>query len=220
MIILLANLNINAVKAAEQQAVDLTTAISVSQPNQGDEDLISGRELKTKTIAEVAAIYQIDVQTYAQKLSEFLGYQIKPNDSFQILHDNYGLEPSTAKDIAISLQTNTPFNQSGNNNKNKTEKSTYHLVLIAIFLSIFYLITAQLSKKGVITVLQHRKIWNWILLLSFLISGGLGVLLIIKENFGQAIPLPFSIVYWHAEIGIVMLVSSIFHILGRWKLLK
>ncbi len=215
--------SITAAVAAEKNLLQLNTynqtAAQQQIPNQTEEELISGRELKTKTVSEVAKIYGIDAQTYAQKLSDFLGYNIKPNESFQLLHDNYGLEPSVAKDIALSLKTNTPLKINTDSN-NKDGKPTYHLILIAIFLTIAYLITWQLAKKNIITIAQQRKIWNWVLLLSFLISGGLGVLLIIKENFGRIIPLPFSIMYWHAEIGIVMLVSSIFHILGRWKLLK
>ncbi len=218
---LLTVFNINKTNAAEQDFSPKTTVTTITENAKppADEDLISGRELKSKTVSEVAKIYEIAPQAYAQKLSEILGYKIKTTDSFQLLHDNYGLEPSVAKDAALSLKTGAPL-ETNFKSKEAKDKPTYHLVIIAIFLSILYLITAQLAKKGAITVLQHRKIWNWILLLSFLISGSLAVLLIIKENFGQAIPLPFNIVYWHAEIGIVMLVAAVFHVLSRWKLLK
>ena len=93
-------------------------------------DLISGKDLKTKTINEVAEIYLINVNEYTKKLSEYLEYNINPNDSFQLLHDNYGLEPSMAKEIAISIKSGTQINLLETNEKQ--HKKTYHFLLISI----------------------------------------------------------------------------------------
>ena len=59
----------------------------------------------------------------------------------------------------------------------------YHLIPISLFLIIIYLITYTLTKKKIISIINHKKIWNILLLISFLISGILGILLIIKINF-------------------------------------
>jgi len=47
----------------------------------------------------------MDAAEYAKELSEYHRINIKPTDSFQLLHDNYGVEPSVAKDIAVSTKT-------------------------------------------------------------------------------------------------------------------
>ena len=60
--------------------------------------------------------------------------------------------------------------------------------------------------------MNHRKIWNALLLITFLASGILGILLVIRINFGVAIPLPFNVMFWHVETGIAMFMISIFHI--------
>lgn len=97
-------------------------AQTTSEQNISGEDLISGHDLKTKTVKEIAEIYEIDPKVYAQKLSEILGYKIKENDSFQLLHDNYGLEPSVVKDTALALKTNSNFTPENIENKNHLRK--------------------------------------------------------------------------------------------------
>ena len=103
---------------------------------------------------------------------------------------------------------------------NKQHKKAYHFLLISIFLILLYLISHILSKKKIISIVNHRKIWNIMLLITFLISGLLGILLVIKINFGTVIPLPFNILFWHVEVGIAMFVISIFHILWHWTYFK
>ena len=103
---------------------------------------------------------------------------------------------------------------------NKQTTTTYHLLLISLFLILLYFTTYILSKKKIISVINHRKIWNFLLLISFLISGLLGIFLIIKINFGITIPLPFNTLFWHVEIGIAMFVISMFHTLWHWSYFK
>jgi len=99
-------------------------------------------------------------------------------------------------------------------------KETYHLLPVSLLLIILYFISYILSKKNVISTATHRKIWNMLLLVTFFISGLLGVLLIIKIDFGIVIPFPFDILFWHVEAGIAMVVISIFHILWHWQYFK
>lgn len=177
---------------------------------------ISGQELKEKTVAEVAEIYEIDADEYAQALSEYYGATIKQISSFQLLHDNYAVEPNVAKDIAIFVETGKDVSISEPSGKNKMER-TYHLIPISIVLILLYIISHILSKQKVISVVNHRKIWNILLLITFLASGILGILLVIRINIGAIIPLPFNILFWHVEIGIAMFAISVFHIIWHWK---
>ena len=96
----------------------------------------------------------------------------------------------------------------------------YHLLPIPLFLVILYFITFVLSKKKIISVVNHRKIWNILLVIAFLISGILGILLIVKINFSTEISLPLNILFWHVEFGIAMFAISIFHILWHWTYFK
>ena len=110
----------------------------------------------------------------------------------------------------------TAISESANNKKERV----YHLLPISLLLIILYAITDILSKKKIISVVNHRKIWNILLLITFLISGILGILLVIKINFGAVISLPFNILFWHVETGIAMFAISIFHILWHWAYFK
>ncbi len=190
--------------------------VRVSEENV--DNLISGSELKSKTVSEVAEIYQIEANKYAEKLSEYYGSKINPNYSFQLLHDNYGMEPSIVKGIAASIKLGTPIDVVEANEEEN--KGVYHLLSISLFLIVLYFISHILSKKKIIKIITHRKIWNILLLITFLISGILGILLIVRINFGSIIPLPFNILFWHVEIGIAMFVISIFHISWHWAYFK
>ena len=101
----------------------------------------------------------------------------------------------------------------------KQNKMIYHLVPISLVLILLYFITHILSKKKIISIVNHRKIWNILLLITFLLSGISGILLIIKINFGITIPLP-NILFLHVETGIAMFVISIFHTLWHWSYFK
>lgn len=103
---------------------------------------------------------------------------------------------------------------------NKQNTMTYHLIPISLFLIIFYAITRILVKKKNISVVNHKKIWNVLLLISFLISGILGIVLIIEINFGTKFLLPFNILFWHVEIGIAMFIICMLHIIERWNYFK
>ncbi len=96
----------------------------------------------------------------------------------------------------------------------------YHFIPISIVLIILYIITFTLFKLKIFTRITHIIIWNCILLISFILSSILGILLIIRVNFGLPISLPLNILFWHVESGIVMMVIGIFHIIYNWRFYK
>ena len=93
----------------------------------------------------------------------------------------------------------------------------YFFIPIALLLVVLYLISLILSKKKKIKAVQHRKIWNLLLLITFLVSGILGILLVLKVSFGIEIPSYSNALLFHVEFGIAMTFISIFHILWHWK---
>jgi hypothetical protein len=131
-------------------------------------------------------------------------------------HSQLALEDRSDK--IADAQTTKEINTS--DTKDKQQKSVYHLLPISLFLIVLYAISHVLSKKKIISVVNHRKIWNFLLLITFLISGTLGILLIIKINFGiTALPW-LNVLFWHVEIGIAMFAISIFHIFWHWAYFK
>ena len=48
------------------------------------------------------------------------------------------------------------------NKEDKQQKSIYHLLQIPLFLIVLYVISHVLSKKKIISVVNHRKIWNFL----------------------------------------------------------
>lgn len=93
----------------------------------------------------------------------------------------------------------------------------YHIIPIAVILIILYLLTHILSKKDVIKVADHRKLWNWALLATFAVVGILGLILAMCINYGWEVPFSTKTLFYHVEIGIAMAVISIFHILWHWN---
>jgi hypothetical protein len=84
-----------------------------------------------------------------------------------------------------------------------------------------YLITFSLYKFGLIKKIVHVNMWNFIIGLSFLISGGAGFLLLILIELGIKLPsINPQLMYWHVEVGITLTLITIFHFRDYWKVAK
>lgn len=97
-----------------------------------------------------------------------------------------------------------------------TSFKPYFLFLISGTILFFYLLTWYLSKRKFITKQLHRQIWNVLLLFTFLVSGLLGLFLVVQINYNFAIPFYRDILYWHVQFGIGMAIICIIHII--WHL--
>jgi hypothetical protein len=80
-----------------------------------------------------------------------------------------------------------------------------------------YLATFALYKGGIIKKALHVHLWNFIILLAFLISGGAGFLLMILMEMGFVSPINFDLMYWHVELGITLVLVTLFHFHIYWK---
>lgn len=197
------------------------TATQVAQATEEDPTVLSGGEIKIMSIQEVSTFYNISADLYAQKLSDLLGANVNANDEIQLLHDNLGLEPSAANDIAQSLVANSTVSPDQVVTEKIQEKATevanptknYFVWQIALAILGLYAITWALSKKGAIKPMLHKKLWNWILLVSIVPAIFFGLMLAIKVTYGVGFDLPFSLTYWHVTGGIVMSIITILHII-------
>jgi hypothetical protein len=80
-----------------------------------------------------------------------------------------------------------------------------------------YLLTYSLYKLNLIKRAVHINIWNMIIGLAFLISGIGGFILLILLEMGFKSPLNQQLLYWHVELGVSMVLISVFHFHTYWK---
>ncbi|MFA5532465.1 MAG: hypothetical protein WDA13_02625 [Candidatus Shapirobacteria bacterium] len=94
--------------------------------------------------------------------------------------------------------------------------ANYHFLLISCITILSYLFSFYLAKTKKIKNTTHCHFWNIILLISFLISGILGLILAFSIDQKVSIGWYLPFLRLHVEFGIVMALVSIFHIL--WHL--
>ncbi len=94
--------------------------------------------------------------------------------------------------------------------------TNYNFFLISAIVLSSYLVSFFLVKFEKITQIQHRRFWNLILLITFLVSCLLGLFLAfsIDQQISLKFYLPF--IWYHVEFGIIMSLVAVFHTL--WHL--
>ncbi len=95
--------------------------------------------------------------------------------------------------------------------------NTYPLFPVAVITVVAYLITRWFSGWGMITSNAHRKFWNSLLLVTFVVTALLGLLGVVKINYKLDIPQYDLFLRWHVIFGIGMAVISLFHFSWHWK---
>ena len=104
------------------------------------------------------------------------------------------------------------YSSNGKNEQIKTmHTKTYTNIFIVLITLAAYYLSFLLLKKKYITRLTHRKIWNIILFLAFIVSGLLGLFLVFQINFHFTTSLFQMLQSVHIFFGIVMAIVAIFH---------
>lgn len=99
----------------------------------------------------------------------------------------------------------------------KPKPHIYNLLAVGIPCVLLYLVSWIISRRRrLITPATHRKIWNVILLATFLVSCILGLLLTIFINYNIQSGWFLKFLHWHVDFGIAMTLIAIFHVL--WHL--
>jgi len=93
---------------------------------------------------------------------------------------------------------------------------TYSISPIALGLLLVYAASFALYRNKRIRVTTHRKIWNVLLLGSFLVVASFGLTMAIRRDYVLLFSVPFNLIFWHVEAGVVMTVVSVFHL--SWHL--
>lgn len=92
----------------------------------------------------------------------------------------------------------------------------YNVSPIAIALFAIYAASFVLYKTRRIGVGTHRKIWNVLLLVTFLTTAVFGLILAIRRDYVLLFNSPVNLLFWHVEAGVTMTVVSLFHL--SWHL--
>jgi len=101
----------------------------------------------------------------------------------------------------------------------KVGKNYYFMYLLIVTL-VFYFITYFLAKIKKIRMSFHRKLWNFVLLITFFACAITGIFLVLRIQYGFDLPLGFNKLFWHVETGIVMAIVSVFHIFWHLNYFK
>jgi len=96
----------------------------------------------------------------------------------------------------------------------------YDMLLSSIPFIGGYLLTYSLYKMDLIKKAIHINIWNMIIGLAFLISGIGGFILLILLEMGVTSPFNQQLLYWHVELGVSMVLITVFHFHTYWKSAK
>jgi hypothetical protein len=91
--------------------------------------------------------------------------------------------------------------------------SNYNFTLITIIVLVIYSISLYLSKIKKITLIQHRRFWNFVLLISFLVSCLLGLFLAFSVDHQLSLSWYLPLIWYHVEFGVVMSIVAVFHTL-------
>ena len=88
-----------------------------------------------------------------------------------------------------------------------------HYMVSPIAIAFFFIYGASfvLYKTKRMRIATHRKIWNVLLMATFLITGIFGLILTIQLDYELPFTIPFNLLFWHVEAGIVMTLISLFH---------
>ena len=93
----------------------------------------------------------------------------------------------------------------------------YPLLPIGILVLMLYLLSGLLVRLYIISQVLHRKIWNSLLLITFLVTGILGILQTVQINYKLEWPVTKTILLWHVDFGIALGCIRTFHFLWNRK---
>jgi hypothetical protein len=88
----------------------------------------------------------------------------------------------------------------------------YYVSPVAIAFLLVYGVSFALYRTKRLRVATHRKIWNVLLMATFLLCGILGLVLAVGITRTPPWELPTWLIVWHVETGIAMSFISVFHI--------
>jgi hypothetical protein len=95
--------------------------------------------------------------------------------------------------------------------------ASYHFFIIIIALLAAYGLSYLLVINCKLPLIKHRRLWNYLLLATFAISGLLGLVLTFLIDYKFSIAWYREFLWLHVEFGVAMAVIAIIHIIWHWR---
>jgi spermidine synthase len=89
--------------------------------------------------------------------------------------------------------------------------TAYPLFQVSILIIVFYALSSVLVHTGLVNKANHRRFWNVMLLIAFLITALTGLLSVVKINYKLEIPIYNELLGYHVDFGIGMAVVGLIH---------
>ncbi len=182
---------------------------------------ISGQELKTMTIKEVATLWEIDPDILLQQILSNFGlhndYSI--NSTIEEMRAEIPFSPTEIKTIAEnnksgSVETNTK-------NETMTAKNPYNIIIpvlitISLWIALKLLFRSKLSKSmKFLKPTGYKLLLNSLMVVSLIPTALFGLFMIFQYSFPILRNIGFDILWWHVEGSVVFSVFVIIHIIER-----
>lgn len=120
------------------------------------------------------------------------------------------IEDNTLAESETVSQTAQAASQSVKPKPYRVEAIT--LVCLSCYLLTYFLVRFKKMQK-----LTHRRIWNSVLLISFLVSCLLGFFLAVQLNYHLAMGVFTDILKLHVEFGLAMTIIGVIHVIWHLK---
>jgi predicted membrane-bound spermidine synthase len=93
----------------------------------------------------------------------------------------------------------------------------YHVIGTGLTTIFLYLISYFFCRIGFYTIQFHRKIWNSVLAIAFVVCAIAGLFMALQISYKWDIPIIKSILKWHVEFGIGLAVTGILHFIWHFS---
>lgn len=93
------------------------------------------------------------------------------------------------------------------------QKEDHKIGLITIILVFGYIAGLVAVRQNKISVIKHRRFWNWLLLIFFVPTLFTSLFLALLIEFEININFGINLSYWHFVFGWAFLLVSVFHII-------
>ncbi len=92
----------------------------------------------------------------------------------------------------------------------------YYVISTSLTVTLLYLISYFFYRIGYYSLQLHRKFWNLVLALAFILTATAGVFIALQINYKWNIPFIKEVLKWHVEFGIGLATTGLFHLI--WHL--
>lgn len=98
----------------------------------------------------------------------------------------------------------------------KNRMSIYGFIPVVLISLFVYTVSYLFTKTKYLNFPTHRRIWNLLLLIAFIVAGTIGIFMSLIYSFELDVEIPYAMLQIHVGFGMVWFVIALFHFL--WHL--